>query len=233
MASSAAVTCSAVSSASAMSDRVCIHSDQKSQLRISAADILECCKTCGEGCNGGYIDEAFYYWNDLGVVSGGEFNTTDGCKAYPLPRCDHHIDGSLTPCKDHYPTPQCKKQCDHGSNLKYNEDKHHGKKTYLLPNDERQIQLELIKNGPVVAGFHVYEDFISYKSGVYQTDDHSKYLGDHAVRVIGYGVEDDKYPYWLVTNSWNDHWGDKGLFKIMRGNNECNFEHDIVAGLPK
>nr|CAH7726466.1 unnamed protein product [Callosobruchus chinensis] len=221
-------SCWAVSSAAAMSDRVCIHSDQKNQLRISDADILSCCETCGEGCNGGYTEAAFSYWNGPGVVSGGGYNTTDGCKAYPLPPCDHHIDGSLTPCKEEYPTPECRKQCDKGSHLKYNEDKHHGKKTYLVPRDERQIQLEIVKNGPVVAGFHVYADFVSYKSGVYQRDHSGKYLGDHAVRVIGYGVEKDKYPYWLVTNSWNDHWGDKGLFKIMRGNNECGFEEEIM-----
>lgn len=34
-------------------------------------------------------------------------------------------------------------------------------------------------------------------------------LGGHAVRIIGWGVE-DKVPYWLVANSWNTDWGDNG-----------------------
>jgi cathepsin B len=27
--------------------------------------------------------------------------------------------------------------------------------------------------------------------------------------------------YWLVANSWNEDWGEKGFFKIKRGSNEC------------
>ena len=34
-------------------------------------------------------------------------------------------------------------------------------------------------------------------------------LGGHAVRIIGWGVE-NKVPYWLVANSWNTDWGDNG-----------------------
>ena len=58
------------------------------------------------------------------------------------------------------------------------------------------------------------------------------FLGGHAVKIIGWGVEDGT-PYWLVANQWNESWGDKGLFKILRGNNECGFEEDVVAGVPK
>ncbi len=74
-----------------------------------------------------------------------------------------------------------------------------------------------------------------------------------AVKVLGWGVEDSS-PYWLVANckwidllinlssyndeiclflAWNEDWGDKGYFKISRGNNECGIEDGIVAGEPK
>jgi cathepsin B len=33
--------------------------------------------------------------------------------------------------------------------------------------------------------------------------------------------------------AWNEDWGDKGFFKIRRGNNECGIESGIVAGAPK
>jgi cathepsin B len=33
--------------------------------------------------------------------------------------------------------------------------------------------------------------------------------------------------------AWNEDWGDKGYFKISRGNNECGIEDGIVAGEPK
>ena len=57
-------------------------------------------------------------------------------------------------------------------------------------------------------------------------------VGRHAVRILGWGVEKN-VPYWLVANSWNSDWGDNGFFKILRGSNECKFENDITAGMPK
>jgi cathepsin B len=48
-------------------------------------------------------------------------------------------------------------------------------------------------------------------------------------RLIGWGVEKGA-PYWLVVNSWNKAWGDEGLFRIIRGQDECGFESDITAG---
>ncbi|KAI1286143.1 Cathepsin B [Halotydeus destructor] len=91
--------------------------------------------------------------------------------------------------------------------------------------------IEIFTNGPVEADFTVYADFPSYKSGVYvQTSDDE--LGGHAIRILGWGVENG-VDYWLVANSWNEAWGDKGYFKIKRGSNECGIEGDINAGTPK
>nr|ABX45136.1 cathepsin B-like cysteine protease 2 [Callosobruchus maculatus] len=150
-----------------------------------------------------------------------------GCMSYPLPRCNPS-------CKTLYDAPTCKKECDKGSPLKYEEDKHYAKQAYrIMSKVERQIQLEIIKNGPVVASFTVYADFIHYLSGVYKFDGESKLLGGHAVRIIGWGIENGTYPYWLVSNSWNERWGDQGLFKIWRGKNECGIEEEITAGLPR
>ena len=70
-------------------------------------------------------------------------------------------------------------------------------------------------NGPIEVQFSVHTDFLVYKSGVYEHTSGKK-TGNHAVKVIGWGVE-NKVPYWLVANSWNEDWGDKGFFKIRRG----------------
>ena len=50
--------------------------------------------------------------------------------------------------------------------------------------------------------------------------------------MIGWGVENG-VKYWLCVNSWNNEWGDKGLFKIRRGTNECGIENSVNAGMPK
>ena len=54
-------------------------------------------------------------------------------------------------------------------------------------------------------------------------------LGGHAVKMIGWGVE-DSVPYWICVNSWNNLWGEGGTFRILRGKNECAIETECVAG---
>jgi len=135
---------------------------------------------------------------------------------------------SLVPA---YETPQCEKTCIKGYATSYAEDRHYGENAYSVHASEDEIKQEILKHGPVEAGFSVYADFVTYKTGVYHYAA-GKLLGGHAVRIIGWGV-DEKTPYWLVANSWNADWGDKGLFKILRGKNECGIEGRISAGIPK
>ncbi|RWS01395.1 putative cathepsin B-like cysteine protease form 1 [Dinothrombium tinctorium] len=119
----------------------------------------------------------------------------------------HHVPKPRPSCKEG-PTPRCKKQCVDGYSKSYQHDKHYGKHAYSV-SGILNIQAEILKNGPVEADFTVYDDFLSYKSGVYQRhSDHE--LGGHAIRILGWGTENGT-PYWLVANSWNTDWGDNGL----------------------
>ncbi len=93
------------------------------------------------------------------------------------------------------------------------------------------IQTEIMTNGPVEAAFTVYQDFITYTSGVYKHVSGSE-VGGHAVKILGWGV-DSGTNYWLVANSWNPYWGNNGYFWILRGVDECGIEQNIVAGLAK
>jgi len=138
---------------------------------------------------------------------------------------------TLPPCQGEGPTPKCKRACEAGYNNTFANDKHFGKTAYSVKSDQTQIQKEIMTNGPVEGAFTVYSDFLSYKSGVYQYTTGSE-LGGHAIKILGWGVENNT-PYWLVANSWNEDWGDKGFFKILRGNDECGIESGIVGGLPK
>jgi len=90
---------------------------------------------------------------------------------------------------------------------------------------------DVYKNGPVTAAFDVYEDFLTYTSGVYQHKT-GEYLGGHAVKILGWGV-DSGTPYWIIANSWNADWGNKGFFWMLRGKDECGIEDGVVAGLAK
>lgn len=86
----------------------------------------------------------------------------------------------------------------------------------------------MVEHGPFEVAFEVFADFLTYKGGVYQRKK-GRFLGGHAVKVVGYGV-DNGVKYWTIANSWNENWGEKGFFRILRGNNECEIEEKGVAG---
>ncbi|CAG5132184.1 unnamed protein product [Candidula unifasciata] len=224
-------SCWAFGAVEAMTDRICIKSKGKTQFHVSAEDLMTCCHICGFGCSGGYPAMAWYYYRLEGLVSGGQYNSSEGCQPYEIPACDHHVVGHLQPCgQKEMKTPKCKKVCEDSYKVSYSKDKHYGSDSYSVRGEENIMQ-ELVQNGPVEAAFNVYSDFLNYKSGVYQHTSGSL-LGGHAVKILGYGVE-NATKYWLVANSWNPDWGDAGFFKIIRGRDECGIESQIVAGEPK
>lgn len=152
-----------------MSDRLCIASGQKLQTRVSTEDLLTCCGfTCGFGCNGGFPGGAWSFFQKSGLVTGNEFNNHKWCRAYSFAPCEHHTTGSKPACGETQPTPKCKKACHEEYAREYDGDKIRAKDSYSVPNSEEKIQTEIMTNGPVEAAFTVYEDFLAYKSGVYQ-----------------------------------------------------------------
>jgi cathepsin B len=214
-------SCWAFGAVEVASDRTCIKNGQTAD--ISPEDMLDCCKTCGFGCNGGYPIMAMNWWQSNGVVTGGNYGSNDGCMPYSIKPCPSGCPLS--------PTPKCNAKCRTGYDKTYAEDKHHAASAYNVQGSESNIRQEIFNNGPVEAAFQVYQDFYTYHTGVYHHVSGS-YVGGHAVKIIGWGTESGT-PYWLVVNSWNTTWGDNGMFKIKRGNNECGFESGIVAGLAK
>jgi len=216
---SACGSCWAFGAVESMSDRECIFNGNIN-VSLSAQDMNSCCDSCGEGCGGGYPSAAWAYWQDTGVVD-------SKCLAYSLPSCDHHIPSNNSCPSDEYPTPPCTQTCADGRS--WSSAKMFGQSAYSL-SGVADMQAEIYKNGPVETAFTVYEDFLAYKSGVYQYQSGDE-LGGHAVKILGWGVENST-PYWLVANSWNVHWGWHGYFKILRGQDECGFEDEVNAGIP-
>jgi cathepsin B len=224
-------SCWAFGAVEAMTDRFCIASNGSIAPHLSAEDMLSCCDSCGMGCEGGYPSAAWDYWVQTGLVSGGNYGDSSACYAYAIPGCDHHVKGKLPPCGDIVDTPDCQNACDDPSKFDWGKDKRFGAKAYGVSSRVQDIQNEIMKFGPVEAAFTVYQDFLTYASGVYQHKT-GQMLGGHAVKVLGWGVQGST-PYWWVANSWNEDWGDKGYFRILRGSDECGIESEIVAGTPK
>lgn len=74
--------------------------------------------------------------------------------------------------------------------------------------DANTIKNALHNNGPVYAGFAVYNDFMSYTGGYYEYKTGSL-RGYHAVAIVGYDQTGFK-----VKNSWGTGWGERGYFRI-------------------
>ncbi|KAJ8944112.1 hypothetical protein NQ318_013294 [Aromia moschata] len=209
-------SCWALGAVEAMTDRICISSEGKTQTSVSAEDLLSCCTYCGKGCDGGDPAMAWLYWTIDGLVSGGDYNTTNGCKSYSIAPCAHHVESDRPSCTGiDTPTPSCVQQCDAASSLSYSSDVSFGDTVYTVDDDEKQIQ---------EGNFNEWARVYQHVSG--------DLAGGHAVKIIGWGTENDT-PYWLVANSWNSDWGDEGYFKILRGEDHMGIESYIVGGSPK
>lgn len=68
---------------------------------------------------------------------------------------------------------------------------------------------EIANHGPITVSIAVTQGFEAYKAGdgIFCDDTNATEV-DHAVSIVGYGVNETGAEYWLVRNSWGSHWGD-------------------------
>lgn len=78
--------------------------------------------------------------------------------------------------------------------------------------------------GPVSATIYGSEPgFQHYSHGIYDNNECKKNPLNHAVLIVGYGVENG-VNYWLVKNSWGVNWGEAGYIKMRRDVNTCRID---------
>lgn len=95
----------------------------------------------------------------------------------------------------------------------------------MVTGDAAKMKSYIATYGAVTACLYVYQDFFSYRSGVY-SHVAGDLAGGHCVTLIGY---DDAGGYWIGRNSWGTGWGDGGYFKIAYG--QCHIEDYQAVGL--
>jgi len=179
-----------------------------------------------------------------GVVTGGQsqgggpFASSGLCASFSLPHCHHHGPVGNDPypaentagCPKVDASPACPSKCDTSAKAphdSFDKDKYTFSGIVETYENEKAIQAAIMTAGPVEAAFSVYSDFEHYAGGIYHATS-SESLGGHAIKLVGWGVEDG-VKYWKVANSWNPYWGEKGYFRIKRGTNECGIEEQAVA----
>lgn len=210
-------SCWAFGAVESFTDRYCIINSQTTNPLFSP-QYMVACDNAADGCQGGEASLAWEFIRSSGLP-------TNTCQPYTIPTCPP----AQQPCLNFKPTPNCvRDRCTTGESWSVVK----ASSIYSVSGASggAHMQTELQTNGPIEACFNVYEDFLSYKSGVY-IHKSGQLLGGHCVRIVGWG-EENNLPYWLVANSWTSYWGDDGYFKILRGKDECGIESDVVAGVP-
>jgi len=196
-------SCWAHGASEVLSDRFCIHSDGKINVVLSPQDLVSC-DPFDHGCNGGALNLSWLYLRIFGA-------TTDACTPYTAQT------GEVDLCNYNKCT------------VEGEEYKKYKALNYYSLNTINDLKKDLYENGPIETGFYVYDDFMSYKGGVYRRGRHTKLMGGHAVKIIGWGKEDNGDEYWIVANSWGTEWGENGFFRIGFG--ECGIEN-VMTGMP-
>merc|ERR1712072_732616 len=163
--------CWAFAGAEAASDRMCIATNAKLMLPLSAQDV--CFNSNYDGCNGGQIDTPWSFIKRSGAVTGGQYQGTGPfgsglCSSFSLPHCHHHGPQRSDP----YPAegqPGCPSQssprgpskCDSDAKSPHSDfssDKYTYSGNTISAFGEAGIQQAIMSGGPVETAFTVYSD---------------------------------------------------------------------------
>ena len=161
-----------------MSNRICIHSEGKVNAHISAEYLVSCCYSCGFGCNGGFPGAAWTHWVKKGIVTGGNFNSSQGITEWSLvtewtvpKKCCLIEIRPVIETTPYLTNKTCTTVRGRFINLISRIPLTFlflltGASSYSLRKHVQDIQLEIMNNGPVEGALTVYEDFLVYKSGM-------------------------------------------------------------------
>eukprot|EP00591_Stephanopyxis_turris_P012501 CAMPEP_0195520036 /NCGR_PEP_ID=MMETSP0794_2-20130614/15965_1 /TAXON_ID=515487 /ORGANISM="Stephanopyxis turris, Strain CCMP 815" /LENGTH=345 /DNA_ID=CAMNT_0040649305 /DNA_START=69 /DNA_END=1106 /DNA_ORIENTATION=+ len=182
---------------------------------LSAQQIISCDKNYGdEGCDGGDTLTAYKYVQHAGgLVTEKEYPATSSesgrtgvCKRFSQPTLGK-IDGHT------FATPGCTSGACNNQ-------------------DEDKMVANVATTGPASICVNA-ENWQLYNKGVMT----GKHCGghaaddlDHCVQVVGYNgySQDADDAYWIVRNSWNTDWGEKGYIYVELGDNACGIANEAT-----
>lgn len=94
---------------------------------------------------------------------------------------------------------------------------------FVPSGDEMKLQEAIANIGPISVAIDAsHESFWYYSSGIYHEPNCNEDYINHAVLVVGYGVDEKGREYYIIKNSWGENWGEDGYMKLARNKkNHC------------
>ncbi|KAL2805882.1 cathepsin W preproprotein [Daubentonia madagascariensis] len=179
-------------------------------VEVSVQELLDCDR-CGDGCQGGFVWDAFItVLNNSGLA---------GAKDYPF-------QGSV---KTHRCLAKKYKKVAWIQDF------------IMLQDDEQRIAHHLATHGPITVTINMIllKQYKKGVIKATPTTCDPKHV-DHSVLLVGFGGGHSEegtraetvsaqsrprprrtIPYWILKNSWGAQWGEKGYFRLHRGSNAC------------
>jgi len=209
-------SCWAHAATSSFSDRIKIARKAAwPDINISP-QVLISCETDDQGCHGGEAYNAFAYMADNEI-------TDETCSIYMGRGLDNGQPCSaMMKCRNCNPGEAC-----------FVPDSYY---TYMVEEfgeviGEENMMEEIYQRGPIACSIAVPQALDDYTGGIY-CDDTGDMETVHEISVVGWGVSDDGDKYWQVRNSWGEHWGEDGFFRVCKGVNNINIEGDCAWATP-
>ncbi|XP_055296473.1 procathepsin L-like [Sitodiplosis mosellana] len=165
---------------------------------LSEQNLIDCSASYGNnGCNGGNIEQSFEYIKQ-----------------------NHGIDTEKS-----YPYKGRNDKCRYNRKNSGATDRGY---VNIAPGNEKKLQDAIASIGPIAVAIDAsHFSFQHYRSGIYYEPKCSPRALNHAVLVVGYGVDDHGHEYYIVKNSWDKSWGDGGYIKMARNrHNNCGIATD-------
>ncbi len=207
--------CWAFAATSSLADRIKIaRKAQWPDLEL-APQILLSCSQVSNGCHGGNSGRAYEYIYNYSIAH-------ETCSNYQAKGWDTGLG-----CTDQIKCNDCDDKGNCGVPPSY--------PIYTVSEfgnikGEQDMINEIYQRGPIscsidAGGLH------NYTGGIIN-DTTGQYTLNHAVSIVGYGVENG-VKYWMIRNSWGSYFGEDGYFRIIRGTNNLGIETSCHWAVPK
>mmetsp|Transcript_20906 Transcript_20906/g.30272 ORF Transcript_20906/g.30272 Transcript_20906/m.30272 type:complete len:451 (-) Transcript_20906:412-1764(-) len=102
--------------------------------------------------------------------------------------------------------------------------------TQFTAKADDELKTQVTGLGPLAVGINA--DQMQFYQGGIDTATTCRQGGlNHAVLLVGYDVDENNKPYWIIKNSWGPWWGEYGYYRIYMEGGGCGVKEMVMHSL--